>query len=338
MTSYREAGVDLEGADRHVGAISSLVTATWGDGVVGGFGGFAAGIELPAGFERPVLMLSTDGVGTKLALASATGRWSGVGHDLVAMCVDDLAAAGARPLAFVDYLAVGALRPDRDTAIVASIAEACALVGAALVGGETAEHPGVMGREDVDLAGTALGVVEHGARLDGTGVQPGYAIVGLPSPNLRSNGYSLVRRVFAGVDLADPMPGEDVSIGEVLMRPSVMYSPHVTMAVASGNVKGAAHITGGGLPGNLPRTLPDGCGAELDPASWDIPNVFRVVAERGSVSWEDMATVFNLGIGFCLIVAASDADAVLAATADADSRIVGAVTDRPGVSFRRPLE
>jgi phosphoribosylformylglycinamidine cyclo-ligase len=338
MTSYREAGVDLEGADRHVDAISSLVTATWGDGVVGGFGGFAAGIELPAGYERPVLMLSTDGVGTKLALAAATSRWSGVGHDLVAMCVDDLAAVGARPLAFVDYLAVGALQPDRDTAIVASIAEACALVGAALVGGETAEHPGVMGRDDVDLAGTALGVVEQAARLDGTAVRPGDVIVGLTSPNLRSNGFSLVRRVFAGADMDDPMPGEAGSIGEVLLRPSVLYSPHVVAAVESGRVKGAAHVTGGGLPGNLPRALPDGCGAELDPATWDIPNVFRVVADRGPVAWTEMALAFNLGIGFCLIVAPSDADAVVAATAGAGSRVVGKVTTTPGVAFRPPLE
>jgi len=337
MTSYREAGVDLEGADRHVDAISAIVTATWNTGVVGGFGGFAAGVELPPGLRRPVLMMSTDGVGTKLALAAATRRWDGVGHDLVAMCVDDLAASGARPLAFVDYLAVGRLRPERDTAIVASIAEACVVAGAALVGGETAEHPGVMGVDDVDLAGAALGVVEYGRQIDGKDIRPGDRIIGLASPNLRSNGFSLVRRIFDGDDLSSPMPGEEASLGEVLTRPSVLYSPHVLAAIGAGRVKGAAHITGGGLPANLPRTLPDGCGAELDPSTWDVPSVFTAIAERGSVAWTDMADTFNLGIGFCLVIDQDDTDAVLGATAGAGSRIVGEVVDGRGVRFTRPL-
>lgn len=337
MTSYREAGVDLAGADRHVKAIASAVTSTWTDRVVGGFGGFAAGLELPDGYRRPVLMMSTDGVGTKLALAAATSRWEGVGHDLVAMCVDDLAATGARPLAFVDYLAVGSLQPERDTAIVTSIAEACRFVGAALVGGETAEHPGVMGADDVDLAGAALGVVEYGSQIDGSSVRPGDLILGLPSPNLRSNGFSLVRRVFAHTDLTAPMPGEDDSIGEVLTRPSVLYAPHVLAAVATDGVKGAAHITGGGLVENLPRTLPEGCGAALDPATWDIPNVFRVIARRGSVPWDDMAATFNLGLGFCLLVGSGNADDVLAATSEIGSRVVGEVTAGHGVAFRHPL-
>lgn len=337
MTSYREAGVDLEGADRHVEAISEIVTATWTDRVVGGFGGFAAGVELPAGYRRPVLMMSTDGVGTKLALAAATGRWEGVGHDLVAMCVDDLAAAGALPLAFVDYLAVGGLDPERDTAIVTSIAEACGIVGAALVGGETAEHPGVMGRDDVDLAGAALGVVEHGEQIDGAEVRPGDVIVGFPSPNLRSNGFSLVRHVFAGADMSGSMPGEDASFGEVLTRPSVLYAPHVLAAIRTGMVKGAAHITGGGIPGNLPRTLPDGCGAELDPLTWEIPNVFRVVAERGPVPWDAMADAFNLGLGFCIVLEPDGVDAALGATEAVGSRVVGKVIDGDGVRFTRPL-
>ncbi|MDX1448082.1 MAG: phosphoribosylformylglycinamidine cyclo-ligase [Acidimicrobiia bacterium] len=338
MTSYRDAGVDLEGADRHVAAIAGLVTATWGPGVVGGFGGFAAGVELPAGYTRPVLMLSTDGVGTKLSVAAATERWEGVGYDLVAMCGDDLVAAGARPIAFVDYLAVGELRQPRDTAIVASIAAACTEAGMALVGGETAEHPGVMAPGDVDLAGAALGVVEHGEQLDGSTVEPGDAVIGLPSPNLRSNGFSLVRRIFADVDLDSPFDGEDATCAEVLTRRSVVYSPHVERALRTGKVRGAAHITGGGLPGNLPRTLPAGCGAELDPSSWEIPNVFRVLAARGPVSWPDMADAFNLGIGFCLITAVEDADEVLEATAECGSRVIGNVVDGGGVRFTRDLD
>lgn len=333
MTSYRDAGVDLEGADRHVEAIAGLVTATWGPGVVGGFGGFAAGVELPPGYRRPVLMLSTDGVGTKLALIAATGRWDGVGFDLVAMCADDLAAAGAQPIAFVDYMAVGSLQPARDRAIVASIAEACADIGMPLVGGETAEHPGVMAAGDVDLAGAALGVVEHGRQIDGTAIRPGDVIIGLPSPNLRSNGFSLVRRVFAGADLTRPFPGEDSSLGEELTRPSVLYTPHVMAAFDTGFVRGAAHITGGGLPGNLPRTLPEGCGAEIDPRAWEMPGVFRMIAQRGPVAWEDMAAAFNLGIGFCLVTTPSDADAVLDATRTTESRVIGRVVDRPGIAF-----
>lgn len=337
MTSYRDAGVDLDGADRHVAAIAQLVTATWGPGVVGSFGGFAAGVELPAGYRRPVLMLSTDGVGTKLAIAASTGHWDGVGYDLVAMCADDLVAAGARPIAFVDYMAVGRLSPVRDTAIVASIARACIDSRVALVGGETAEHPGVMGEADVDLAGAALGVVEHGRQIDGSSVRPGDVIIGLPSPNLRSNGFSLVRRVLAGIDWDHRFPGEDATYGEVLTRPSVLYTPHVLAALDTGAVRAAAHITGGGIPGNLPRTLPAGLGAEIDPATWEIPDVFRVIAARGPVEWDDMAEAFNLGVGFCLVVAAAGADTVLEATADAGSRPIGTVVDVPGVRFARPL-
>lgn len=337
MTSYRDAGVDLEGADRHVAAIADLVTGTWGSSVVGGFGGFAAGVELPAGYRRPVLMLSTDGVGTKLAVAAATNRWDGVGFDLVAMCADDLVAAGARPLAFVDYMAVGALHSERDTAIVSSIAAACSEIGVALVGGETAEHPGVMDADDVDLAGAALGVVEYGQQIDGSTVEPGDLVIGLPSPNLRSNGYSLVRRVFEGADLSGAFPGGNVSLGEVLTSPSVLYTPHVLEAIATGGVRGAAHITGGGIPGNLPRALPDGLGADLDPDTWDVPRVFDVIAERGPVDWEDMAEAFNLGIGFCLIVPPGAADAVLGATDSAGSRVIGRVVDHAGVRFLRPF-
>jgi phosphoribosylformylglycinamidine cyclo-ligase len=310
MTSYRDAGVDLEGADAHVDRIASLVTATWGDRVVGPFGGFAAGIELPPGYRRPVLMMSTDGVGTKLELARRTGRWDGVGFDLVAMCVDDLVAAGARPLAFVDYLAVGALDAERDTAIVASIARACAEAGVALVGGETAEHPGVMEPDGVDLAGASLGVVERGEEVTGETITPGDVVLGLESPNLRSNGFSLVRRVFAGADLDRPFPGEDASIGEVLTRPSVLYSPAVSAVV--GAVKGMAHVTGGGLGGNLVRVLPPGCRAVIDGSTWTVPAVFEVISRLGGVPAEEMARTFNRGIGFCLVAAEAEAGAVMA--------------------------
>jgi phosphoribosylformylglycinamidine cyclo-ligase len=315
--TYRQAGVDLEGADRHVERIGPLVTATWGPNVVGGFGGFAAGVTLPDGYRRPVLMMSADGVGTKLELARATGHWAGVGHDLVAMCVDDLAAAGALPLGFVDYLAVGALDPSRDASIVASIADACAVAGCPLLGGETAEHPGVMDPDQVDLAGAALGVVEQGEELVPAAVREGDLIVGLRSPNLRSNGFSLVRAVFAAEPLDGPSPVDgEARLGESLLEPSVIYAPAVLAAVAVGGVRSAAHVTGGGIPGNLLRALPDGLRAAVDRSTWDEPAVFAAIRGRG-VSDRVMIETFNLGIGFCLVVAP-----------DAAERIVTTVTGR----------
>ncbi|HEY5684881.1 MAG TPA: phosphoribosylformylglycinamidine cyclo-ligase [Acidimicrobiia bacterium] len=324
MTSYRDAGVDLEGADRHVARIAPVVTATWGPNVVGGFGGFAAGIELPEGYRRPVLMMSTDGVGTKLELARRTRQWDGVGFDLVAMCVDDLAAVGARPLGFVDYLAVGALDAERDAAIVASIARACADAGCALVGGETAEHPGVMEPDAVDLAGAVVGVVEKGQEITGATITPGDVIVGLRSPNLRSNGFSLVRRAFADTDLDAPFPGEDASIGEVLLRPSVLYSATVQRALTTGAIHGMAHITGGGIPGNLVRPLPEGTRAVVERSRWGTPAVFDLVQRTGGISDEAMAETFNLGIGFAVICPEDAADEVIR-LAGHDATVIGRV-------------
>lgn len=322
---YRAAGVDLAAADRHTGRIAGPVTATWGADVIGDFGGFAAGIRVPAGYRDPVLMLSTDGVGTKIELARRTGRWEGIGFDLVAMCADDLAAAGARPLALVDYLAVGRLDPERDAAIVASVARACGLAGCALLGGETAEHPGVMSPEAVDLAGTALGVVEAGAELGPEKVAEADVVVGLASPNLRANGFSLVRAVFDGVDLDHPGPGGAASLGEVLVAPAVIYAPAVMEAVAAGGVHAAAHVTGGGLEANLARALPPHLGAEIDHGAWSWPAVFAEVQARGSIPTAEMRRAFNLGIGFCLVVNPAQLGGVLAAVAAHDPVVIGRV-------------
>ncbi|HKX76732.1 MAG TPA: phosphoribosylformylglycinamidine cyclo-ligase [Acidimicrobiia bacterium] len=323
MTSYRAAGVDLEGADRHVAQIAKPVTATWDESVVGGFGGFAAGVALPPGLSDPVLMLTTDGVGTKLELARQAGRWEGVGFDLVAMVVDDLAAAGARPLGVVDYMAVGALRPERDTVIVESIAEACRLAGCPLLGGETAEHPGVMAPDQVDLAATALGVVERDAVLGPERVAEGDVIIGLHSPNLRSNGFSLVRAIVSESELAEQWGGS--TMAEVLLAPSLIYSPAVLTATATGSVHAAAHITGGGLEANLRRAIPAGLEAEIDWGAWEVPAVFSLLAERGGVSEEEMRRTFNLGIGFCLVAGESDAPAVCGRVGHR-ARIIGQVT------------
>jgi phosphoribosylformylglycinamidine cyclo-ligase len=309
VTTYRRAGVDLEGADRHVASIASVVTATWNDRVVGGFGGFAAGLTLPAGYVEPVLMLTTDGVGTKLELARRFNRWAGVGFDLVAMVVDDLAAAGATPLGVVDYMAVGALDPQRDAAIVASIAAACSTAGCALLGGETAEHPGVMEPDQVDLAATALGVVERGAELGSHPVEAGDVVIGLRSPNLRSNGFSLVRAVVGDKDLQEIV--ESRPLIEWLMEPSVIYSPAVLKAVATGKVHAAAHITGGGLLANLARVIPHGHEAIINFDAWQPPRVFQLVAEWGDLPTGELRGVLNMGIGFCLITAPGDADAVI---------------------------
>lgn len=322
---YRSAGVDLDAARAHVDRIAPAVTASWGENVVGGFGGFAAGVRLPAGYRSPVLMMSTDGVGTKLEVARRTGRWEGVGFDLVAMSVDDLVVAGARPLAFVDYLAVGRLEGSRDTAIVTSVAEACKTAGCALVGGETAEHPGVMDVDAVDLAGTAMGVVEDGEELGPARVEDGDLVVGLSSPNLRSNGFSLARRVFDDDDLDGPFPAEDASLGEVLMRPSVVYAPAVLQAVATGAVHAAAHVTGGGLEANLARSMPAGLRAVVDQWSWEWPNVFTQLQRRGGISVEEMRRTFNLGIGFCLVVDPDHVDGVLSATSSHDPRLIGRI-------------
>lgn len=323
MTDYRSAGVDLEGAERHIEAIRSLVTATWGPNIVGGFGGFAAGIELPEGMKRPVLMMSTDGVGTKLEIARQLGIWDGVGFDLVAMCVDDLTAVGARPLGFVDYMAVGSLDSDRDTRVVRSIASACSEVGAALVGGETAEHPGVMESDAIDLAGAALGVVEAGTEIIGEHVAAGDVIVGLASPNLRSNGFSLVRRVFDETDWSAPFGGS--TLGETVLEPSVLYSRAVIEAMATGGVTGAAHITGGGLPGNLGRPLPKGLTAEIDTTTWQAPDIFDHIAEVGGIAPNDMFEAFNMGIGFCLIVSPDRVTEVVEQVTEHDPVVIGRI-------------
>jgi phosphoribosylformylglycinamidine cyclo-ligase len=322
VTTYRRAGVDLEGADRHVASIASVVTATWNDRVVGGFGGFAAGLTLPAGYVEPVLMLTTDGVGTKLELARRFNRWAGVGFDLVAMVVDDLAAAGAIPLGIVDYMAVGALDPQRDTAIVASIAAACSLAGCALLGGETAEHPGVMEPEQIDLAATALGVVEKGGELGAHRVGAGDVLIGLTSPNLRSNGFSLVRAVIGNRDLQEVVEGRPLI--DWLMEASVIYSPAVLKAVATGRVHAAAHITGGGLLANLARVIPDGHEARVDFDAWQPPRVFEMVAAWGDLPPGELHGVLNMGIGFCLITAPEDADTVIGLSGH-EARVIGTV-------------
>lgn len=310
MATYREAGVDLEAADELVDAIGPAVKATWSDRVVGGFGGFAAGIELPQDIAEPVIMMSTDGVGTKLELYRKAGRFDTVGYDLVAMCVDDLAAVGARPLGFTDYLAVGHVTPERDQAIIESIARACSAAGVALLGGETAEHPGVMGADAFDLAGAAVGVIEAGTEITGSDIAPGDVIIGVASTNLRSNGFSLVRSIIGDISLDARFPGADGTYADVLLQPSVIFAPAVLEAVTTGQVRGLAHITGGGIGGNLRRVLPDGVDAVIDRLSWEVPQVFSGLSRLASIRDSEMFSTFNMGIGFVAVTTEDGVDAV----------------------------
>lgn len=300
MSSYSEAGVDVAAADRFTNSIAEQVTATWGDNVVGRFGEFATGITVPPGYDEPVLMMTTDGVGTKAEIARSLGRFDGIGQDLVAMCVDDLSAQAAAPLGFTDYLAVGALDPVRDRTLVASVAAACQLAGCALLGGETAVHPGVMGPDQFDLAGAALGVVERARMLDPQRVSDGDAVLGIASPNLRSNGFSLVRSLFSESDYQRPALGS--TLGEVLLEPSVVYAPAVRSLVDQVALNGLVHVTGGGLPGNLPRTLPPGLSARIERQAWQPPPIFALIRDQGTIELEEMFSTFNMGIGFAVVL------------------------------------
>jgi len=312
--TYRQAGVDIEAGDALVDRIKPLARATGRPGVIGSLGGFGALFDLKAaGFTDPVLVSTTDGVGTKLRLAIDTGRHATVGIDLVAMCVNDLVVQGAEPLFFLDYFATGALDVDQAASVVAGIAEGCRQAGCALVGGETAEMPGMYHPGDYDLAGFSVGAAERSALLP-AGVQAGDTLLGLASSGVHSNGFSLVRRLveLSGVALDAPAPfAPALSLGEALMAPTRIYVAPLLALHRAGLLRAAAHITGGGLPGNVPRVLPDGLHAVLDAGAWPLPPVFRWLAGAGGVAPDEMLRVFNCGIGMVLAVADPDAAAAL---------------------------
>ncbi|KAA2214822.1 phosphoribosylformylglycinamidine cyclo-ligase [Teichococcus oryzae] len=319
MTSltYRDAGVDIETGDALVDAIKPLARATSRSGSMGSLGGFGALFDLKAaGYTDPVLVSSTDGVGTKLRLAIDTGMHDAVGIDLVAMCVNDLVVQGAEPLFFLDYFATGKLRLEQARSVVAGIAEGCKLAGCALVGGETAEMPGMYSKDDYDLAGFSVGAAERDGLLPKPDVGAGDVVLGLASSGVHSNGFSLVRRVLeaAGQDIAGPAPfgAAGQTLGQALLAPTRIYVKSVLALHRAGLVKAAAHITGGGLPGNLPRVLPAGSIAVLDAGAWTLPPVFGWLARSGNIAAEEMLRVFNCGIGMCVVVKDADADAAAA--------------------------
>jgi phosphoribosylformylglycinamidine cyclo-ligase len=335
MTSgtYRDAGVDIEAGDALVEAIKPLAKATNRAGVLGGLGGFGALFDLKAaGFIDPILVSTTDGVGTKLKIAIETGIHDFVGIDLVAMCVNDLVVQGAAPLFFLDYFATGALDVAAASKIIGGIAKGCEIAGCALVGGETAEMPGMYAHGDYDLAGFSVGAAERGHLLP-AGVAAGDAILALPSAGVHSNGFSLVRKIAQDAALGWDTPAlfvDGLTVAEALMTPTRIYVKPMLALHKAGLLKGAAHITGGGLPGNLPRALPKGCGAHLR-GPWVMPPVFPWLARHGGVAPAEMLRVFNCGVGMTLITAEPDA-AMACLRAEGESPfLLGHVTAHEGV-------
>jgi phosphoribosylformylglycinamidine cyclo-ligase len=337
--TYREAGVDIDAGDELVERIKPLAARTRIPEVLAGVGGFAGLCSIPAGMREPILVSGTDGVGTKLKIAFDLDRHDTIGIDLVAMCVNDVITTGARPLFFLDYFATSKLDVDRGEAVVSGIAEGCRQSGCALLGGETAELPGFYAPGEYDLAGFAVGVVERSEILDGSKVQKGDVVIGVASSGLHSNGYSLVRRVIERAQLGFDAKVDGASLGEVLLRPTRIYVDLVKRAVATGAVRAISHITGGGLPGNLPRVLPEGLGARVDTSVLPRPAIFDLVQRAGDVEEAEMRRTFNLGIGLVLVVEKGRDGEVLSAIEPAGDRAaaLGEIVDAPGderVSYR----
>lgn len=358
--AYRAAGVDIEAGERAVELMRRHVESTRGTrdlGGLGGLGGFGGAFAIPDGYREPLLIASTDGVGTKTAIATAVGRFDTIGIDLVAMCVDDVVCTGAEPLAFLDYVAVGELDPAEVAEFVGGVAAGCRQAGCALVGGETAEHPGLMAADAFDLAGTAIGVVERSRAIDGSAVRAGDAIVGIAASGLHSNGFSLVRSLVAEweLDLAEPYqarlrrtlgdvetddaliraPGEAMAtLGEVLLTPTLIYARSLlavreALTARGWDLHGLAHITGGGLPGNVPRALPDGLAARLDPTRWVMPSVMQLIAALAGMDDAELRAIYNGGLGMIAVVPPSAVATAIATLAQHDLKalLVGEVVD-----------
>ena len=329
--AYAAAGVDVEAGDRAVELMRAAVERTRRPEVLGGLGGFGGAVTIPAGYREPVLISSTDGVGTKTAIAAALGRYDTIGRDLVAMCADDVVCSGAAPLFFLDYVAVGRLDPQQVADLVTGIAAGCEIAGCALVGGETAEHPGLMQVGEFDLAGFCVGVVERDDWIDGSAVEAGDAIIGLASSGLHANGYSLVRSLLSKwtLDLGRPYQEQLIltlgaeaaaeaitrepehalaTVGDVLLTPTTIYAGAILRArtalrAAGHDLRGLAHVTGGGLPGNVPRALPPQLAARLDSRTWTLPSVVRFVGALGGLDDVELRATFNAGLGMIAVVA-----------------------------------
>lgn len=310
--TYEAAGVDIAAGEEAVQRIKDKVRSTFRPEVIGDIGGFGGLFSFANHrYRHPVLVSSTDGVGTKALIAQAADRFDTIGVDLVAMCVDDLVCQGAEPLFFLDYIAVGKLDPDHIEQLVEGVAEGCRQAGCALVGGEMAEHPGAMEPGEFDLVGFAVGVVERDQLITGDHVKPGDVVIGLPSPGIRSNGYSLARKALletAGRSLDGPaFDGAHHTLAEELLMPSVIYAPAMLALLKQVDVRAVAHITGGGLAGNLTRVLPKGLDVTVDPRTWEEPRIFAEIRHAGDIADAEMRKVFNLGIGMVVVVPADEA-------------------------------
>ena len=366
--AYAASGVNVAAGERAVELMRGHVESTRRVEVLGGLGGFGGAFSIPDGYREPLMVASTDGVGTKTAIAIGVGRFDTIGIDLVAMCVDDVVCTGAEPLAFLDYVAVGELDPADVAELVSGVAAGCREAGCALVGGETAEHPGLMSAESFDLAGTVIGVVERSRVIDGSAVGVGDAILGLASSGLHSNGFSLVRSLLSQweLDLAEPYQArlrrtlgdgttDDVlagaaheamaTLGEVLLTPTRIYARAIlalreALVGRGWDIHGLAHITGGGLPGNVPRALPAGLGARLDPSRWTMPSVMRLVGALGGMDDAELRGTFNGGLGMIAIVPPPSVPAAIASLAEhgVEATVVGEVVEADGPGGARYVE
>ncbi len=339
--TYAQSGVDIDAGNALIDRIKPAAKRTARPGVMAGLGGFGALFDLKgAGYEDPILVAATDGVGTKLRIAIDTGNVDTIGIDLVAMCVNDLVCQGAEPLFFLDYFATGKLDLDSATRIINGIAAGCESSGCALIGGETAEMPGMYNEGDFDLAGFAVGAMERGADLP-VDVVEGDVLLGLASDGVHSNGYSLVRRIVdvSGLGWADEAPFADGSLGAALLAPTRLYVKPALAAVKSGGVHALAHITGGGLTENLPRVLPDGLGADIDLTGWTLPPVFQWLTQQGGMEEAELLKTFNAGVGMVLTVAANHAERIAALLTEEGETVyrIGTVTSGAGVRYSGAL-
>jgi phosphoribosylformylglycinamidine cyclo-ligase len=327
---YEDSGVDIDKANEATKAISGFVKATWGKNVLSDVGQFGGLFRVPGEYDEPVLVSSMDGVGTKIMVAQRAGRFDTVGQDLVNHCVNDILVQGGRPLFFLDYLAAGSLDPDTMTGLVRGLGIACEQNGCALIGGETAEMPGLYQGKDFDLAGTIVGVVERSCIIDGSAIAPGDAVFALPSSGLHTNGYSLVRRLIfdeLGLGIDDHVDEFGCTVADELLKVHVSYLHAVNELEQSVPIKGLVHITGGGLLDNFPRILPDGCGAVIESGTWPVPAVFGYLQKKGEILDAEMYRVFNVGAGMLLVVGAADAGNVPAALAGMTVYRVGEIRE-----------
>ncbi len=331
---YRQSGVDIDAGNETVRRIKSLARSTFTPGVLSDIGSFGGLFQLDRDrCQAPVLVSSADGVGTKLKVAFMTGRHDTIGADLVNHCVNDILVQGAHPLFFLDYLATGRLLPEIAEQIVSGVARGCRENGCALIGGETAEMPGFYADGEYDIAGFIVGIVDRSKLVDGRSIVPGDVLIGLPSAGLHTNGYSLARRVLfdvAGLNHDTVVPALGVTVGEALLAPHRSYLSAVRPLLDRGLVKGMAHITGGGITENLPRTLPSGCAAEIELRAWSVPPIFKLLEQYGNISRAEMLRAFNMGIGLIVVCDRSASDQVLSIAADASAFRIGAVVSGDG--------